>query len=132
MKRSLLVIVAGVVTTLLLLSLGTKLVLALSGSWGTGGESKGYDSMLVAMTHTLGALVTFVHVPTAFLVGLLVGVFAQNHRASSAIIATSPAWIVLAVVPPWGTMASVLIAGVGVLGVWLAKRIRRFRIVEQG
>ena len=124
MKRSLMVILAGFMSTMLLLSLGTKLVLALSANWAAVGQSKGYDSMLAAMAHSLGALVAFVHVPTALLVGLLVGMFAQDHRISSAIIATCPAWVLLAAVPPWGTLASVLIAGAGVLGVWLAKRIR--------
>src|SRR5690349_11865638 len=119
MKRTLLVILGGLLTTLLLISLGTKVVMTLSADWGAIGQSKGYESMLDAMTQSLRALVAFVHVPTALLVGFLVGRFSQKRQISSAIIATCPAWILLLAAPPWGTLAGVLIVGAGVLGAWL-------------
>jgi hypothetical protein len=127
MKRSLVVILAGLLTTLLLVSLGTKAVLALSANWGVVGQSKGFESTLDAMTQSLRALVAFVHVPTALLVGFLVGRFSQKRQISSAIIATCPAWILLLAAPPWGTLAGVLIAGAGVLGAWLSKRVPHIR-----
>lgn len=127
MKRSLVVMLAGLLTTLLLVSLGTKAVLALSANWGAVGQSKGYESMLVAMMHSFRSLVAFVYVPTALLVGFLVGRFSQKRQISFAIIATCPAWILLAAAPPWGTLVSVLIAAAGVLGAWLSKRIPHIR-----
>ncbi len=123
MKRSLVVILAGLLTTVLLVSLGTKVVLALSANWGAVGQSKGFESMLDAMTQSLRALVAFVHVPTALVVGFLVARFSQKRQISSAIIATCPAWILLLAAPPWGTLAGVLIAGTGVLGAWLSQRV---------
>jgi hypothetical protein len=101
--------------------------MALSADWGAIGQSKGYESMLVAMIHSLRALVAFVYVPTSLIVGFLVGLFSQKRQISSAIIATCPAWILLAAAPPWGTLISVLIAGAGVLGAWLSKRVPHIR-----
>lgn len=127
MKRSLVVILAGLLATLLLVSLGTKAVMAFSADWRAVGQSKGYESMLDAMMHSLRALIAFVYVPTALLVGFLVGRFSQKRPVSCAIIATCPAWILLLAVPPWGTLTGVLIAGAGVLGAWLSKRVPHIR-----
>ncbi|MGA3128418.1 MAG: hypothetical protein ABSD13_17085 [Candidatus Korobacteraceae bacterium] len=124
MKRALLVILGGLVTTVLLMSAGTEIVLILSPGWKAvvTQTSKGYDSMMISLLNSLKALVAFVYIPTALLVGYLVGLFSRKRKISSAFIATCPAWGPLVAVPPWGTLISILIGSAAVIGAWLSTR----------
>jgi hypothetical protein len=123
MKRSVIVTLGGLVMTLLLLSLGTKVVLILSPDWRAvlGRSPSDFESLLASLRHVITTLTAFVYIPTAFLMGFLVGLFSSKHRISSAIIATCPAWILLVVVPPWGILIGLLIGSAAVFGAWLSK-----------
>jgi hypothetical protein len=124
MKRSLIVVLVGFAMTLLLTSLGTGVVLSLSPGWRAvvGNAPKGFGFMMLSLVHSIRALVAFVYLPTALLVGFWVGLFSGKRKISSAIIATGPAWVPLSAVPPWGTLMSMFIAGAAAFGAWLSKR----------
>jgi hypothetical protein len=126
MKRLLAVTLGGVALTLLVISLGTDAVLSHSPTWravaaGLPNSNESFDAWLMHLDKMIPTVIGLVYIPTALLVGFLVGIFSRRHRMSCAIVASCPAWAPLLLVAPKTALVSVAIAGVAVLGAWLSK-----------
>jgi hypothetical protein len=126
MKRSLAVTFVGIVTALLLVSLGTWAALSRSPAWkalvtGVPNRNESFDIWLAHFGNMVWTVVGLVCVPTALLVGLLVGLFSNRHKTVCAIAASFPAWAPPLFASPRIAFISAVIAGVAVLGAWLPK-----------
>jgi hypothetical protein len=126
LKRSLAVTLIGIVVASLLVSLGTWVVLShspTSKAFVTGAphSSEPFDIWLAHFGNMVWTVVGLVCVPTALLVGLLVGLFSNCHKTSFAIAASFPAWAPPLFTSPRIALMSAVIAGIAVLGAWLSK-----------
>ena len=126
MKRSLAVTFVGIVIASLLVSLGTWAVLSQSPAWkalvtGVPNSNESFDTWLAHFGSMVWTVVGLVYVPTALLVGLLVGLFSNRHKMSCAIAASCPAWAPPLFTTPRIAFVNAVIAGVAVLGAWLSK-----------
>ena len=128
MKRALLVILGGLIATIVLVSAGTEVVMILTGWRAVVTQTpKNFDSFLEFMRNVLNALLAFVYVPTALLVGYLVGMFSPTRKIICAIIATCPAWLLTAAAAP---VIGLVITSAAVLGAWLSERVRISRAAD--
>ncbi len=127
MKRSLVVTLVGMAMTLLLLSLGMKVLVTLSPDWRALVRQvpRGHESLWVSFWHYFESVIAFVCIPTALLVGFLVGLFSSKYKLFCAVIATSPAWMPLLGMTLEGALVGMLIASTAVFGAWLSKRAVR-------
>jgi hypothetical protein len=126
MKRLLAVTFGGVAFTLLVIALGTGAVLSHNPAWravvaGLPNSNESFDAWLMHFDKMIPTVIGLVYIPTALLVGFLVGIFSRRHRMSCAIVASCPAWAPLLFIAPKTAFVSVVIAGVAVLGAWLSK-----------
>jgi hypothetical protein len=138
MKRSLAVILGGIVITVLLISVGMTAVLSQSSDWKGIVTSRSYsnesfDTWLKHFDKLIPTVILLVYLPTALLVGFLVGSFSSRRKLSCAIVALCPAWAPLLFITWRSALMSAVIAGVAVLGAWLSKwRLARIHPARQG
>jgi len=125
MKRSITVIVVGVIVTLLLLSLGMAVVLSQSHDWRgiVTSSNESFDTWLEHFDKLMPAVILLVYLPTALVVGFLVGLFSSRHKVECAIVASCPAWTPLLFITWRTAFVGVGIAGVAVLGAGLSNWI---------
>lgn len=127
MKRSLVVILAGMVATLLLISVGIHVLDTLSPDWRAlaSGVPRPHESLWASFTHNYENIFAFVCVPTALLVGFLVGLLCSEYKVLFGVIATSPAWVPLLSIGWEGVFGGALMASAAAFGAWLSKRVAR-------
>jgi hypothetical protein len=131
MKRSIIVTLVGFLMAWLLIWVGDKVVEdQIVASSGLLESSPNLDLAALTLKYALKVSIAIVHIPTAFLVGVFVGILSNKHQFSSAIIATGPAWIEMIAIglssPSW-MLVGMLIGGFGVFGAWFASWVLRIR-----
>jgi hypothetical protein len=135
-KRSLLIVLIGIVFTLLFTLLGTEAVLNHDRAWRTlvaGAPNSGetFSASLMQLRKIIPRVVVLVYVPAGLLAGLLIGLFASRRRTICAIVASSPAWVPLLFITILTALEGIVIAGIAVLSAWfsgwITLRIHRLR-----
>jgi uncharacterized membrane protein (Fun14 family) len=121
MKRPLVVILVGIAMTLLLMGLGTHILVTFSPDWKALASHvpRGHESLWASFMHFNRDMIAFVYVPTALLGGFFVGLFSRKHQLIYAVIATCPAWMMLAGLT---LKEGVLGIGIALIGGWLSKK----------
>jgi len=131
MRRSIVVTLAGFLMAWLLIWVGDKVVTdQIVESRGLLESSPKLDLAVLTLKYALKVSIAFVHIPTAFLVGVFVGILSKKHQISSAIIATAPAsseMIGIGLSSPSWMLVGVLISGFRVFGAWFASWVLRIR-----
>lgn len=136
MKRSLLVTFVGVVVTVLLISVGMAALLSQNTDWraiitSRPSINEPFGAWLKHLDRLIPTAVGLVCVPTALLVGFLVGAFSTQHKISGAVIASSPAWAPLLFITFRSALIGFLVAAAAVLGAWLSMRMWRAGLLQR-